>query len=613
MAVGIPFDRDSLAKLPTKPGVYLFRDERGKVLYVGKAKSLRSRVRSYLSAAREASVKTRELVKQIDRVETLVVGSEAEALILEANLIKEHRPRFNIQLRDDKRYPYIKVTTREPFPRVYVTRRVIRDGSRYFGPFTSVGRMRQALDVVKRLYTVRSCRYKLPQESPSRPCLDYHIGRCQAPCVGLQSEEDYGAMIDEIIAVLSGDVSSIQSSVEVEMRQAAANMEFERAGRMRDVLTGLDAIANQQRVQTVEGGSRDIVGVARDGDGATAVTMKVREGLLIARKTHHMSGIEGEDDEALIERYAAHAYLSSGVEAVEELPREILVPTDFPDRILLEEILSQEAGRRIRVLVPQRGDKVRLIRLAQENARHALEERIRLGDSGGDRTEDVLFDLQERLGMKVVPRLVVCFDISHTQGAETVASAVLFENGEPKKSGYRHMKIKGSWGNDDYRSMHEAVGRYFSRRRESGEPLPDLAVIDGGKGQLSFAKAALEDLAITDVAMAALAKKEEIVFTPGRPEGIRIPRSNRALHFLQRTRDEAHRFAVSYNRKLRSKRTVRSALSDVPGIGPRRQQALLTRFGSVRGVREASPEEIARIDGFSKALAVRLLTYLESS
>ena len=611
MSDGIPFDRTSVGSLSTKPGVYLFRDDRGTVLYVGKAKSLRNRVRSYLARGADHSLKTRELVRRVHQVSTLIVGSEAEAFILEANLIKEHKPRFNIQLRDDKRYPYIKVTLAEPFPRVFVTRRVVKDGSRYFGPYTSVWRMRQALEVVKRLYQVRSCRYKLPKEAPSRACLDYHIGRCQAPCVGLQTEEEYGAMIGDLIGVLSGQVGRVQADVEERMREASAAMEFERAGHLRDVLAGLDTIANQQRVQYAEGGSLDIVGLARDGGEATAVTLKIRDGLLIARSAHHMSNVETEGDDALLARFASHTYLSSGAEAVAQLPNSILVATDFEDRELLEEILTGEAGRRVRVSVPKRGAKTRLLELARENARHALGERIRLGVGGGDRTEDMLFDLQERLGLKVVPRLVVCFDVSHTQGSETVASAVLFQNGEPKKSGYRHMKIKGDWGNDDFRSMHEAVFRYFRRLAEGKDPVPDLVVIDGGKGQLSSSKAALDDLEMTDVALVALAKKEELVYMPGRPDPIRIPRSVRSLHFLQRVRDEAHRFAVSYNRKLRSKRTVRSDLSDIPGIGPKRQRALLTRFGSVRGVKEATAEEISRVEGFSPGLAARVLTYLK--
>lgn len=610
MKTGIPLRAAAMSRLPTDPGVYMFRSSRGEILYVGKAKSLRHRVRSYLSRAKDTTVKTRELVRLAAGVETLVVGSEAEALILEANLIKEHKPRFNIQLKDDKRYPYIKVTVAEPFPRAFVTRRVRKDGSRYFGPFTSVGRVRRALDVLKRSHGIRSCRYNLPRESPARPCLDHHIGRCDAPCVGLQSREDYRRRVDEVVGILSGDVASIQIEVEAEMRKASSAMDFERAAHLRDVLAGLDGIARQQRVQTIGGGDQDIVGLARDGSLAVSSTLRVRGGVLIGRDTHTMTDVEHESDGGLLARSVAHAYLSGGASAVEQLPPEILLPADFPDREVLRQILTSRAGRKVWLRVPQRGAKVRLIELAVANARHVLDERVRKGGGLQPRTDDVLYELQDFLELKVVPRLIACFDVSHTQGAETVAGVVVFLNGEPKKAGYRHMRIRGGWGNDDYRSMAEAVTRYFEPDRAGDDPLPDLVVVDGGKGQLTAAREALEKIGLGDLALAALAKRDEIVFLPGRRRGVRIPRTARSLHLLQRARDEAHRFAVRYNRKLRSRRTVRSDLGDIPGIGPRRQQALLSRFGSLRGVKQASAAEIGRIPGFSEAMGVKILHYL---
>jgi len=611
MKTGIPFRAAAMSRLPTDPGVYMLRSTRAEILYVGKAKSLRHRVRSYLSRAKDATVKTRELVRLTTDVETLVVGSEAEALILEANLIKEHKPRFNIQLKDDKKYPYIKVTAGEPFPRVFVTRRLRRDGSRYFGPFTSVGRVRRALDVVKRNHGIRSCRYDLLREAPARPCLDHHIGRCGAPCVGLQSREDYRGRVDEVVRILSGDVASVQVEVEAEMRKASSVMDFERAAHLRDVLAGLDGIARQQRVQTVGGGDQDIVGLARDGSLAVSSTLRVRDGVLIGRDTHTMAEIDDESDGGLLSRSVAHAYLSGGSSAVEQLPFEILLPDDFPDRELLQEVLTGRAGRKVSLQVPKRGPKVRLIELAVANARHVLDERARKGGALQPRTDDVLYELQDILALKVVPRLIACFDVSHTQGAETVASAVVFLNGEPKKSGYRHMRIRGNWGNDDYRSMAEAVTRYFEADQDGDDPLPDLVVVDGGKGQLTAARHALEEIGLGDLAVAALAKRDEIVFLPGRRRGVRIPRTARSLHLLQRVRDEAHRFAVRYNRKLRSRRTVRSDLGDIPGIGPRRQQALLSRFGSLRGVKQASAAEIGRVPGFSEAMGVKILHYLD--
>lgn len=601
--------QDTLEHLPTSPGVYLFRDAGGEILYVGKARSLRSRVRSYFRGGTTGAVRTRELVRRVEGVETIVVGSEAEALILEANLIREHRPRFNVQLRDDKRYPWIKVTVQEPFPRVFVTRRIRNDGARYFGPYTSVGSLRAALEVVKRLHTVRSCRYALPREAPSRPCLDYHIGRCQAPCVGLQSQADYRGMITEILRILEGEVEGLRGEVEARMREASASMDFEAAARHRDVLQGLEALAREQRVQRVDGGDEDVVGIARDGDLGSAVVLRIRNGVLLGRETQRLSGVEAVDDAELLSTFTTRFYLGLGTSRG-ELPREIVLPHDFEDRELLEEVLSERAGRRMTLRVPRRGERLRLVELAAQNARHTLEERITTLAIAADRADDVLYQLQDRLGLKVVPRLIAGLDISHTQGSETVASVVTFENGEPKKAGYRHMRIRGERGNDDYASMAQALERWMRRLLETGERLPDLILIDGGKGQLNAAAHVLEGLEVREVALASLAKRDEEIFLPGRAEPVRLSRRERPLHLLQRVRDESHRFAVSYNRKLRTRRTLESELASIPGVGPSRQRALLTRFGSVRGVRQASSDEIARLPGFGEGLANRILTWL---
>jgi excinuclease ABC subunit C len=611
MAEQTPSSSDLLRRLPTDPGVYLFRGPSGEVLYVGKAKSLRPRVRSYFRADPSHSIKTQELVRRVASLDTIVVGSEAEALILEANLIKEHHPRFNILLKDDKKYPYIKVTIREAFGRVFVTRDVRNDGSRYFGPFTSVGPLRQALEVVKRLYYVRSCRYDLPREAPDRPCLDYHIGRCLAPCVGLQSQADYQGMIQEIIRILEGETEALRADVEERMQAASRELRFEDAARLRDIGRGLETIAREQRVHKVQGTDQDVLALARDGKLGIGIALRIRRGLLLGRETLRFPEISTEEDSALLSAFVSRYYLGRGEEGAMDLPKEVLLPVDIPDRSLLEGVLSDRAGRKVRFLVPRRGDKLRLVALAGTNARNALEDRVPETEVVSDRADDLLFDLQDRLDLKVVPRVMVCFDISHIQGSETVGSVVMFENGAPKKAGYRHMKIKGDWGNDDYKSMAEAVTRYFSRALKEDATLPDLVVIDGGKGQLNAARGALGELELEGVAVVALAKKEEEVFISGRKEPLVLPRRHPALHLLQRIRDEAHRFAITYNRKLRTKRTLRSRLEEIPGVGPSRQKALLSHFGSVKAISRATPEEISRLPGFGRELALRILTYLK--
>ena len=601
---------EKLRHLPPRAGVYLMKGEEGEVLYVGKARSLRSRVRSYFNSDHSASLKTRELVRRIRDIDTIVVNSEAEALILENNLIKEYKPRFNISLRDDKSYPYVKVTVGEPFPRVIVTRKLRRDGSRYFGPFTDVRRMRQVLEVVKRLHTVRSCHYRLPDEAPARPCLDYHIGRCHAPCVGLQSETDYRAMIGDVLDILSGHTRRAAVRIREEMEEAALALQFERAAELRDALGHLTALETQQKVVDISGSDRDVVAVARDGQIACGVVMKIREGKLLGRETIFLDNIADESDAAVLSSFATRLYTMESMASAEELPPEILFPADFDDRSVLEGLMRQRSGRAVRTLVPVRGEKVRLLELAAQNARHLLEERKLLGDAGLDRAPDALYDLQESLELGNVPRVIVCFDISHTQGSETVASAVVFSGGQPDRSQYRRFRIRGDWGNDDIRSMEEAVARYFRRRQEEGRPLPDLVVIDGGKGQLGAARSALEALDLAQQPVVSLAKRDEEVFLPGRSAPVRLARRSPALRLLQRLRDEAHRFAITYNRKLRTRRTIQSELAQIPGVGATRQRALLEHFGSVRALRGATEEEIARVPGFGPGLARVLLRHL---
>jgi excinuclease ABC subunit C len=596
--------------LPTRPGVYFFKDAADEILYIGKAKSLRARVRSHFALDAATSLKNREMVRRVSDIDTIVVGSEAEALLLEANLIKEYRPRFNIQLRDDKRYPYIKVTLQESFPRVYVTRRLQNDGARYFGPYTEVGAMRQTLELVKRLYTVRSCRYDLPHEAPARPCLDYHIGRCLAPCVGLQSSGSYRAMTAEILEVLGGRTRKVRSRVETEMRAAADTLDFERAGSLRDVLNGLEGLERRQRALDVRGGDTDVIGVARDGDQACTVQLRVRNGKLLGREVDFFENLADAADAEVVATAVARFYFGRGDHGTADLPRDVLLPVEFEERTTVEELLTAAAPRRVVTHVPARGDKLALVGLANQNARHLLEERSVLGRTVETRADDVLYDLQEALALKVVPRLIACFDISHLQGSEVVGSAVVFRNGEPDKSEYRRFRVRGDWGNDDYRSMQEVVGRYVARLIADEKPLPDLLIIDGGKAQLGAAARALIDSGAPDAVVASLAKRDEDVYLVHRAGPLRLPRTSAALRLLQRLRNEAHRFAHDYNRRLRGRRTLTSELAAIPGIGPARQRALLEHFGSVRSLRRASVAEISAVPGFSERLAAQILDFL---
>jgi len=589
-----------VAHLPESPGVYLFRDAQGAVLYVGKAKRLRSRVRNYFTSDHAESVKTLHLMRHVADVDTIVVPTEAHALILEANLIKEYRPRFNIALRDDKSYPYIKVTVQEPFPRVFVTRRLLNDGGRYFGPYTDVGKMRRALNVVKQIFTVRSCRYDMPKEMPERPCLDYYIKRCKAPCILAQSQDEYRAMIEEVLIFLDGNAREVVRRVRARMDSAAERLNYEQAAELRDMLAKLERLEEPTVVMEVEGGDRDVVGFARDGEDASVVTMRIRGGKLLARDHRLLSNIEGESDAAVLSAYLTQSYVGSL-----ERAGELLVPFDFEDREALEENLTGT-----KVLVPQRGPKRELVDLAEQNARHLLEEFKLAAEESDVRAGEPVYDLQRELGLVRLPRALVCFDISHAQGTDTVASLVWFENGRAKRSEYRKFKIATVEGVDDFASMREVVHRYFARRVSEEKPLPDLVVIDGGKGQLHAAQDALQGLGLGELPVVSLAKREEEIFVPGRSDSIRLSRRSPGLRLIQQARDEAHRFAITFQRKRRAVRTVTSELLKIPGIGPVRRRALLKAFGSVQGVRDATIEQIAAVPGFTAATAQKLLSSL---
>ncbi|MFL5622814.1 MAG: excinuclease ABC subunit UvrC [Gemmatimonadaceae bacterium] len=592
-----------LAHLPDGPGVYLWKGSDGSILYVGKAKRLRSRVRSYFANDQLESIKTRHLVGLIADLETIVVPSEAHALILEANLIKEYRPRFNIALRDDKSYPYIKVTVQEPFPRVFVTRRLEDDGAEYFGPYTDVGTMRRSLNVVKKIFTVRSCNYDMPAQMPERPCLDYYIKRCKAPCILAQSQHDYRAMIDEVVLFLSGRPDEVVRRVRERMDLAAEQLDFERAAELRDVLHHLEQMEEPTVVLEVEGGDRDVIGYARDGDDACVTVLRIRSGKLLSREQRFLTNIDGEDDADVLTVFLAGSYVG-----MQEKARQLLLPFDFPDRELIEQSLPDS-----RIQIPQRGPRRDLIALAEQNARHLLEELKLSSMEAEERAGDPVYELGRELGLQRLPRSLVCFDISTTQGTDTVGSCVWFENGRPKRAEYRKFRVKTVEGTDDFASMGEVVRRYFERRVQEGKSLPDLIVIDGGKGQLSAAHTVLAELGLGERPLISLAKREEEIFVWGRTDPLKLSRRSPGLRLLQQARDEAHRFAVTYNRKRRSMRTVTSELLKVPGIGPVKRRQLLKEFGSVQGVREAGAEAIAKLPGFNPERARKLLESLAAT
>jgi excinuclease ABC subunit C len=590
-----------LEALPDKPGVYLWKNAAGEILYVGKAKSLRARVPSYFGPDAGGTPEQAALVAQIADVETIIVSNEPQALLLENNLIKEHRPRFNIRLTDDKSYPRIAVTLAEPFPRVLVVRRVAIPGARFFGPYTDVATLRQTLNIIRRIFTVRSCHWDLPREAPERPCLDYHIERCRAPCVGLQSEADYRRMIDDVLLFLEGKTVDVRTRLRERMQQASRQQDFERAAQVRDALKWLDQLEQPQAVELVGGGDADAIGIARDGDDACGVVLRVRDGKLIARDHWFLENAEHEAEGAVLSAFLVRCYLP-----LEGRARSVLLPFPPEDLASLAALVPDVEWR-----TPQRGSKAQLAELADQNARHLLDSLKIESFDIDERAADPVFALGRDLGLATVPRAFVCIDISTNQGRDTVGSLVWFEAGRPKKAEYRRFRIRGA-PQDDFAAVHEVVTRYLTRRLAEEKPLPDLMVIDGGKGQLGAALDAARATGQEQLPIVSLAKREEEIFLPGRVQPLTLSRRSPSLKLLQRARDEAHRFAVSYSRKRRSRRTITSELLAIPGIGPNRRRLLLERFGSLAGVKTATPAEIAALPGFSVRLAERVLDRLHA-
>ena len=592
-----------LDTLADGPGVYLWRDAEGEVLYVGKAKKLRTRVRSYFATDFPDSPKHRLLQRRIADVETIVVVNEAQSLLLENNLIKEYQPRFNVRMKDDKSYPSIAVTLGEPFPRVLATRRRDIPKAKYYGPYTDVGDMRRTLGLVRRMFTVRSCSDNIPIDRRERPCLDYHIGRCKAPCVGWQGETSYRAMITEVTDFLDGRTVDLKARIRVMMHEASEREDFERAKDLRDTLKWLEQVETPATVDVVGTGDADVIGYARDGDDAVGALLRIRDGRVIGREHRFLENVDEVPDGEALEALLVQWYVPLAGKA-----RRLLLPFLPAELEGLEELLPDA-----RIAVPQRGVGSRWSELADQNARHLLESLRMESFETEERVEDPVYLLGRELGMTTVPRTFICVDISTAQGKDTVGSLVTFEAGRPRKAEYRKFKIQGPGQQDDFAAIHEVVTRYFTRRLEEGKPLPDLVVIDGGKGQLGAAQDALRALGLDHMPLASLAKRDEEIYLPGQSDPIRLPRRNPALRLLQRARDEAHRFGVTYNRKRRTQRTITSALLDIPGIGATKRRLLLTTFGSLAGVKAATVADIAALPGFSTTSAQKLLDALKGS
>ncbi|RMF57462.1 MAG: excinuclease ABC subunit C [Calditrichaeota bacterium] len=601
---------EKLRNLPTQPGVYLYRNAEGKVLYVGKAKNLRNRVRSYFQDARNLDIKTRALVKQIRDIETIIVDSEVEALILEANLIKEHRPRYNVFLRDDKSYPYIRITN-EPYPRVFVTRRIVKDGSRYLGPYTDVKQLRYIMKTVGKIFPIRSCKYHIDEHviasGKIKLCLDYHIKRCQGPCQGLISQEDYQQMIRQVEKFLRGKTRELVSELEERMQQEAEKMNFEEAARIRDQIRRIeDYNFLPRKVVLNDFEDRDVIALAHEDEDACAVVFKIRDGKVIGRQHFYLSGVEKKETPEILTQFLQQYYLNE-----ENLPQQILLPGDpGEEKALLEDWLSQAAGHRVQVVVPQIGEKKKLMDLCQKNAKFLLDELMLQKFQRSDYIPYNVRQLQKDLSLPQPPLRIEGFDISNIQGKDAVASMVCFINGRPRKSEYRIFKIRSKATPDDFTMMHEAVYRRYKRQLEEKQPLPDLILIDGGKGQLNAALSALQELGISDQAIIGLAKRLEEIFLPGEKEALVISKRSAGLKLLQQVRDEAHRFAITHFRKQHKKSTLKSPLDDIPGIGPRRKQHLLKTFGSLKRIREASLEELHRKGKLPEKVAKQVLEKL---
>ena len=628
-----------LNSLPHKPGIYLMKDAQGTILYVGKAISLYNRVRSYFQESTDLSPKNRSMVAKIDDIEFLVVKNEVEALVLESNYIKQYRPRYNVLLRDDKSYPYIKVSLTEDFPRVYRVRSFQRDGNRYFGPYTNSGAVDSTLDLLNKLFAFRTCRYDASTWAPPRngeppagwkqkllprPCTQYYIHRCIAPCVAYATREEYDAVIQQVILFLEGKHDEVVKNLQEKMQEAAENLNFEEAARIRDRIKAVERILEKQRIISTEGqDDQDVIALASEEDETCALVFFFRSGKLVGREFFILQGTRDSSPGEVMGSFLMQFYESSP-----HVPTEVIVEAEPEDRAMIQAWLKEKRKGAVAITAPKRGEKVGLVEMVKQNAREVLEQQRIKWLTDSQKTQMALEELQEALNLAAPPMRIECYDISNTQGTNSVGAMVVFEAGRPKNSEYRRFKIKTVEGPNDFASHQEMLRRRFRRAAQhekdsenhDGEieqetplehswAMPDLIIIDGGKGQLSAALEVLQELHI-DVPTVGLAKENEEIFTPGSPDPIILPRSSQGLYMVQRVRDEAHRFGITYHRKLRSDRTFKSVLDEIPGIGPKRKQTLMKHFGSVRAISAASLEELAALDGMTRDAAEKVKEYI---
>ncbi len=588
---------EKVSHLPTTPGVYLWRDKYQRIIYVGKAINLRNRVRSYVQQDVNRSVKVTAMMRRAWDVETIQTKTEMEALILEATLIKEHHPKYNIMLRDDKTYPYVKVTVQEAYPRLFMTRRLERDGAKYFGPFTDVTAVHHVLRILRSYYPLRTCK----SMKVERPCLQYHMHYCEGPCMNYVTVESYRKYIDDIVALFEGKQVQVIQEITSKMEQASEDLEFELAAKYRDDLLSIQKVQEKQRMVT-QRGDMDVLGMAIDGPMACIQLFFIRSGRLLGRENYFVQH-EGDSPELVMTEFIKQYYGGSTF-----IPKELLLPMDSVDRELFSEWFTSMKGQQVDVSVPQRGYKKDLIKMAEENAQNFLAERRRQWQYTIDKSGGAVKKLAEVLDLPRLPERMECYDISHMQGAETVASMVVFEGGKPAKREYRRFKLKTVQGKpDDFASMAEIMERRYGNEKDW--PMPDLIIIDGGKGQLNAALPVIRAMGVTDVPVISLAKRIEEVFVEGESESIILEHHTPELQLLQQIRDEAHRFAITYHRRLRGKRNLESVLDHVEGIGPKRRKALYKHFGNLDAMRVAELEELESVEGMNKKAALAVYEF----